>query len=143
MLGHEREGSRASVHAELPYQANAARMARRLVGGLLAECGLPDDVVHDSELVAHELTMNAYQHGEPEARGSIELVCALHERSVLVSVHDGGTAGEVAPQPFSADAPGGRGLVMVEALCTSWTVDRSLGTRVTAHLDARVPAAAG
>ncbi len=111
-------------------------MARRLVGGLLGDCELSDEVVHDTELVAHELVMNAFLHGAPEPGQTIELVCALRASGVAVSVHDGGSAGEVVAQPFSDERPSGRGLVLVDGLCESWTVDRSLGTRVTAHLAA-------
>jgi hypothetical protein len=53
---------------------------------------------------------------------------------LVISVLDQGTHGTVAAQPFTDHRTHGRGLSMVGMLSSSWAVDRSAGTRVSARL---------
>ena len=97
---------------------------------------LDAELVHDVRLVTHELVTNAVLHGSPSPQDTIEVYCALESRHLVVSVRDAGCSGEVVPREFSDERPSGRGLVMVEGLSESWSVDRSSGTTVTARLAA-------
>ena len=123
-----------SFVVRLPYRESAARAARQHVEDLLAQ------VVHrpgrdaDAALVIHELVVNALDHGEPDERHELEVSGRVDDGHLEVSVKDHGDQGLVIAWPFSPDRPRGRGLAMVAALSSSWTVDRSSGTRVTATL---------
>lgn len=125
-----------SLSAELPSDLSAALVARRLVDDLFDSCALDPEVVHDFGLVTHELVTNAVLHGSPTPGDTIALFCALEPRHLVVSVHDAGCAGDVVAREFSDERPSGRGLVLVEGLSESWSVDRSAGTTVTARLAA-------
>jgi anti-anti-sigma regulatory factor/anti-sigma regulatory factor (Ser/Thr protein kinase) len=124
------------VHAELAHALSALdtvsaprRFWRRLTASpsvagpaaratVVAACeawGL-GHVTNRAELVVTELISNAIVHAKTE----IELLVALREPFLHVSVADGSGA---APRLMSADsveAEGGRGLILVEALATKW-----------------------
>jgi two-component sensor histidine kinase len=124
-----------SFTVRLPFDVRAAARARRLVLDLVA-CQRPSrsSFAEDAALVVDELVANALQHGAPDRDGEIEVSGQLVDRSLLLSVLDNGSAGTVAAQPFADDRDHGRGLSIVDALSTSWIVDRSHGTRVTARM---------
>ena len=120
----------------LPATSDSARVARHLVRDLLARAGRPQGLVQDAELVTHELVMNGVLHGRPDPAGEIRVCCTVVPGEVCICVHDSGAAGAVEVQPPSTDSPSGRGLALVDALCSSWSVDRGDGTRVSARLSA-------
>jgi serine/threonine-protein kinase RsbW len=121
---------------QLPFDRGSARTARQLVDALLAQHAAAADMRQDAALVVHELVVNAVLHGAPVPHDGIELAGRVVLGHLEVTVRDGGHAGRVAPRPPSIDAPNGRGLAIVEAICASWTVDRSDagGTLVSARL---------
>ena len=121
-----------TVH--LPYDDRAAVMARALVAELLARFDPPQELVGDAVLVVHELVVNGLTHGSPDEHDQIEVSGGVRNGELVISVRDHGSAGSVAPQPFTDDRLGGRGLSMVAALSSSWAVDRSSGTLVSARL---------
>ena len=125
---------RDRVQVALPFELAAARTARLMVAGLLAEHGCDALLVDDCRLVVHELVVNGVRHGAPDERGEITVYCRLHELDVEISVRDGGQEGTVAVGAMDDRSASGRGLAMVESLSRTWTVDRSQGTRVTALL---------
>jgi serine/threonine-protein kinase RsbW len=119
----------------LPFDREAARTARELVDALLAQQQVRAEMRQDAALVVHELVINAVIHGAPVPDDGIEFAGRVDDSGALeVTVLDGGHSGAVAAKPPTADSPNGRGLAIVEALCASWTVDRSAGTRVSARL---------
>jgi serine/threonine-protein kinase RsbW len=118
----------------LPFRREAARTARDLVDTLLSELQARAELRQDAALVVHELVINAVLHGAPVPEVGIEFAGRVDAGDLVIVVVDGGHAGLVAAKPPSTDAPNGRGLAIVEALCVSWSVDRSTGTRVTARM---------
>ena len=126
----------ASSDQRLSYHPSAAGDARRFLTDLLAKLPLasPGNLAADSSLVVHELVLNAVTHGEPDGDGGIGLSLRVDGRELVISVHDGGSEGTVAPLPSSTSREHGRGLAMVAALSSRWSVDRSAGTTVTAWL---------
>ncbi len=122
------------MSVRLPYDPGAARTARKLVDEVLVEHGADQDLRDDAALVVHELVMNSVTHGRPDADGAIELDWRVVGKQLEVSVMDFGTGGTVAVRHPDVEDPNGRGLAIVAALCTSWAVDHSVGTRVTARL---------
>jgi anti-sigma regulatory factor (Ser/Thr protein kinase) len=123
-----------SFSARLPYDDGAAASARRLVSELLARCHPSAELVDDATLVVHELVVNGLTHGAPDDQDRIEVSGRVADGELVISVLDQGTRGTVAAQPFTDDRTHGRGLSMVGMLSSSWTVDRSAGTRVSARL---------
>ena len=129
-------GTSWSFDERLPYDSTAPGVARRLVRDLLHRSGNSSNQVVDSgELVVHELVINGLTHGLPDGHHRIDVSGKLTEDHLVISVRDAGRAGTVAALPPTEDRAGGRGLAMVAALSSSWTVDRTRGTRVSAWLE--------
>ena len=133
MTGNEHVGPSWFV-ARLAYGEAAAGTARRLVAELLRRLHQPPERIADATLVVHELVVNGLTHGAPDEWNQIEVFGRVEEQQLTISVTDQGNRGVVAAVPFTEDRLDGRGLSMVAALSSSWTVDRSSGTRVTATL---------
>jgi serine/threonine-protein kinase RsbW len=122
-----------SFTAQLPFDTRAAAHARGLVRDLLSSQVAPgSQVIADAALVLDELVSNAVKHGASDRKGKIEVAGKVEGDALVLSVLDEGSEGTVAAIPFSDDAAHGRGLSIVDALSTTWRVDRSRGTRVTA-----------
>ncbi|MGW5051467.1 ATP-binding protein [Actinokineospora sp. NPDC004072] len=97
--------------------ATSTREVRDLVRGLLADhLGV---IVDDAVLVIDELVSNALRHGH--APRTCRLALINHGRCLRVEVDD--TAPE-QPRLRTPDASGGRGLVLVDRLATTWGVQR-------------------
>lgn len=123
-----------TVSQRLEHGSGAGSEARELVLELLADHTTTDELRHDAALVAYELVANAVAHGLPDSEGKIELTCDLVDDVLTVRVHDAGLAGEVEPRPLHPEVGHGRGLAIVDALSSSWTVDRTDGTTVVARV---------
>jgi serine/threonine-protein kinase RsbW len=123
-----------SFSAQLPYDSRAAARARKLVAELLGRCHSSTELVGDATLVVHELVVNGLTHGAPDEHDRIEVTGRVGDGELVISVLDQGTRGTVAAQPFTDHRTHGRGLSMVGMLSSSWAVDRSAGTRVSARL---------
>jgi anti-sigma regulatory factor (Ser/Thr protein kinase) len=129
------EASEDAFTVRLPFERDAARTARDLVDDLLVRHSAAPEMRQDAALVVHELVINAVIHGAPvRDDDGIELSGRVEDSHLHLSVLDGGHDGRVAAKPPSLDAPNGRGLAIVEAICASWNVDRSTGTLVSATL---------
>jgi serine/threonine-protein kinase RsbW len=131
------EGS--GVTMRLDHDAGAAMLARAAVRDLLADHPTTDELRHDAALVVYELVSNAIAHGLPELDGRVSLTCEVVDDHLLVVVTDGGHNGDVAICELDVDAARGRGLAIVDALASSWSVDRSDGTVVRAVVPLRWP----
>jgi anti-anti-sigma factor len=95
--------------------ARAAVVAACETWGLGEAAGL-QQVANRAELVVTELISNAILHAKTE----IELIVALREPFLHISVADGSGAPPRLMSADSAEAVGGRGLILVEALATTW-----------------------
>jgi serine/threonine-protein kinase RsbW len=127
-----------SFSAHLTYDSSAAARARQLVSELVtrqsSEQRPSDDLIDDAALVVHELVINGLTHGAPDEHNRIEVSGRVADDELVISVVDSGHRGTVAAQPFTDDRTHGRGLSIVAMLSTSWAVDRSSGTCVSARL---------
>jgi anti-sigma regulatory factor (Ser/Thr protein kinase) len=113
------------VSMSIPFAAESAGRVREALESWLDHRGSAAQVVEDARLVATELVGNAVRHASPLGNGTV-LVRWQEEGSALVlSVCDGG--GRSRPEQAEAppDAVGGRGLVIVDALSSTWWVEHT------------------
>ena len=114
--------------------SGAGSVARDLVLDFLADQPTTDELRHNAALVAYELVANAVVHGRPDSDGTIELTCEVDDDALVVRVRDAGSRGAVEPRALEPEVGHGRGLAIVDALSSSWTVDRTDGTVVVARV---------
>lgn len=110
----------------------AARDARRFVVEVLAGWDVDDEVAERAELCTSELVTNAVIHS-----GTEPTVTLRDDGScLLVAVQDQGSHNRVRPGTSATDEVSGRGLSLVQALCSAWNVEQSTdGTLVWCELD--------
>ncbi|WP_338083876.1 ATP-binding protein [Candidatus Frankia nodulisporulans] len=103
------------ILAELPYLPSAVPQARHVLREGMRLASIPEDVGSTAELLVSELVTNAVKYGEPPLWLFIEMRPGL----IHASVSDTST---VLPQrrTADADAEGGRGLLVLDALAGSW-----------------------
>jgi anti-sigma regulatory factor (Ser/Thr protein kinase) len=124
----------STVRQRLQHDSDAGAVARELVQEFLADQTTTDELRHNAALVVYELVANAVMHGRPDGDGTIDLTCDLIDKALVVRVRDAGFHGAVEPRALKPEVGHGRGLAIVDALSSSWTVDRSDGTAVTARV---------
>jgi anti-sigma regulatory factor (Ser/Thr protein kinase) len=107
----------AEVSLDLPRAASASSIARTAVRSHFAD-HLPDDRLSDLSLLVTELVNNAVLHGE----GAIRLKLQLDGSIIRGEVIDDGGGFEREVRQEGVDEIGGRGLVLVEKLTTTWGV---------------------
>jgi anti-sigma regulatory factor (Ser/Thr protein kinase) len=126
-------GRLLSAGAAFPADASATPQARRFAVRHLTDWGLGEELVETAQLCLSELVTNAVIHTETAPKVSLR----LDEHRLLVVVQDEGGVG--VARPFGAPDPldvAGRGLTLVDALTTSWSVERGAnGTTVWFELD--------
>lgn len=113
-----------STRVVLDADASSAAVARAHVDRLMGDS--PTVEQHeDAAVVVSELVTNAVLYG----REPIWLAVEVEARSVRVQVLDSGAGYEHIAHPCFAErrAPGGRGLVIVDALARRWGVTAVAG----------------
>jgi anti-sigma regulatory factor (Ser/Thr protein kinase) len=103
---------------ELEPQASGVPCGRRRVRQWLLEWNLAS-LSETAELVASELLTNAVRASRLELYARVRLWLLSDSKNVLIVVWD------ASPQPptridAGAEAENGRGLLLVEAICTRW-----------------------
>jgi anti-sigma regulatory factor (Ser/Thr protein kinase) len=106
----------------------AISRARQLVRFALGQWGLAA-LAGDAELVTSELMTNAVQatavtgpdtpSGGFSAAATVQVRVLMYQDSIIIEVWDR-DAGTPRPQETAPDDEGGRGLMIVAALCTRW-----------------------
>ena len=97
-------------------------MARGRIGAELREAGLSATAMADAALVTSELLSNAILHARPLPDACVRISWILSATAVEIIVSDGGGATRPRAARPSLSAIGGRGLGIVEHLCSSWGV---------------------
>lgn len=109
----------------LPCAVPSARAYTRVV---LAEWGLKR-VAEDAEIAVCELTANAVTHGSAFAGGRddgspvVYLCLAACAAWLIVDVWDGSPLAPVMRRDVPDEFEGGRGLLLVDAVCETWQWD--------------------
>ncbi|MDH6139491.1 MULTISPECIES: ATP-binding protein [Kitasatospora] len=112
--------------AVAPADLAALAPLRARLREALADWGLAE-LADTAELLASELVTNALLHTGTGAR----LAAAVtSENRLRIEVSDGGT-GLPRPRAADADATGGRGLLLVDALADDWGVRLRASGKVT------------
>ncbi|MCL8027171.1 ATP-binding protein [Nocardioides bruguierae] len=109
-------------------------VARHHLRAALADAGVGDPVAYDAQLVLTELVSNAVEHGHPDASGEIEVGWTIDPDRIVIDVRDAGPAPRIHPGRPTPDSTRGRGLLIVEDICSSWHVETDHGTRIVAEL---------
>ncbi len=103
--------------------AEAVPATRRFVSGVLARWH-EDALVPDANVIVSELASNAVLHAHSPFRVSIDRSVGM----VCISIQD--VAADLAQQQPESIEPGGRGMVIVEALSRRWGCDTLPGGKV-------------
>ena len=121
----------------LPWAPSSVATARGQLSADLREAGLVADAIGDAALVLSELLSNSIRHARPLPGALVQVSWALSNRSLVVSVRDGGSRTRPRASHPSPSALGGRGLAIVECLASAWGVqDSTAGVTVWAMLPA-------
>lgn len=107
----------AQTDAQYDPIADSVGAARRWAAKWLAGQGIPDTVIDDVALCLSEVLTNAVRHQRGSA--ALHVRVAVLEHSVRFSVRDGNSAHPVPRSP-AYDDENGRGLVILDALSSSW-----------------------
>lgn len=121
----------------LPCTPSSVAVARGRISSDLHNAGIFATAVCDAALVLSELLSNAILHARPLPGAQVQVAWVVGAESVEVTVSDGGSATRPRASRPSLSSIGGRGLGIVDHLCSSWGVradDR--GTTVWAVLPA-------
>jgi anti-sigma regulatory factor (Ser/Thr protein kinase) len=128
---------RAASVVLLPCVPSSVAVARGRIATELRAAGLFPAAVADAALVTSELLSNAILHARPLPEACIRVSWILTATTVEVIVSDGGSATRPRASRPSLSSIDGRGLGIVEHLCTSWGVRADeRGTTVWAVLPA-------
>ena len=106
-----------AVRRTLPLDPASASAARRFVTDVLEQWGHPE-LEHQVALMTSELVTNSVLH----TSGELELAMFRDVDRVRVEVVDRSDRLPAVQSP-DADAPGGRGLLIIEALSQAWGVE--------------------
>ena len=129
--------------ARMPFTMDDLGAQRRRLVRELEQHRLSPSTAYDAAVVLGELLSNALRHGAPLQDGGLTVTWGAWDGIVHLEVTDGGGASLPAIASAATEAAvGGHGLVIVDALSSSWGI-RSEADSVTvwADLPAQVSAA--
>ena len=142
--GGAHEEVRAASVVLLPCVPSSVAVARGRIGAELGQAGLSAAAVADAALVTSELLSNAILHARPLPDACVRVSWILSATAVEIIVRDGGSATRPRASRPSLSSIGGRGLGIVEHLCSSWGVRADeRGTTVWAVVPASRDGSAG
>ena len=121
------------LHRQMAREPQAAGAARHELALLLGELDRAEFEV--IALLVSELIANSVQHAGPLAGGLLALDVSITDRSLQVTVTDGGS-GFAPALPANDETVDGRwGLRLVDLLADRWGIESDSGTAVWFELD--------
>jgi len=109
----------------LPPEPIAPGIARRRIAGL--GFAVPDDVVHDVQLVVSELVTNAVKHAGLGSGENVELDVRTRPGCVEVMVHYTEHRRFELTSPLEPPEASGWGLFLVDQIASRWSVIETRG----------------
>lgn len=103
----------------LPLTPSSTGRARALLRAQLGQWRIEDEAIATAELLLSELVTNAVNHTNTPPPGGIEVRITRRQGLLRLEVTDGGSRPPEL-RPAAVDDQGGRGLMLVSALGTSW-----------------------
>jgi DNA-binding NarL/FixJ family response regulator len=117
--------SHVNEAARFEADVSSVPLARDFVRRWLQERGA-EHVFDEASLIVTELATNAVLHAD----SPYEVRLSRNDGVIRIEVADG-DAGTPEPQPFSAIAESGRGIVIVSAISASWGIEAQPDGKVT------------
>jgi anti-sigma regulatory factor (Ser/Thr protein kinase) len=108
----------------VPHSPVSAALARQRLCSLLSAQNVPDEQVEDVALLVSELVGNAVRHAEGLPSGGLHVDWEIRPGVIEVAVTDGGGRSLPRAREAGVEAPGGRGLAIVDAIASDWGVRR-------------------
>jgi GAF domain-containing protein/anti-sigma regulatory factor (Ser/Thr protein kinase) len=102
----------------LPADAGSARAARRFLAGVLSSWRMPEMLEGDAALLLSELATNAILH----AKSPFTVIVRWDGQHLRVEVGDGSRSEPRMRLRKVEDAPGGRGLMLIDTMSSSWGI---------------------
>ena len=122
----------------LPPHPSSPRAARRFLAALLASWRMPEMLEGDAALLLSELATNSVLH----ARSPFTVIVRYNGTHLTIEVGDGSQAQPRLGLRDVRDAPGGRGLLLIDTIAERWgMMPTTRGKRVWFEL--QVPPARG
>ena len=112
--------------ARVAFTVESLPQARRRLLAELTDHHVDEEAGYDAALVLAELVSNALRHGSPLGDGGLRLTWGCWDDHLHVHVTDGGAQTRPLMRNAPSSATSGRGLSIVEAVSTSWGVDRKV-----------------
>jgi anti-sigma regulatory factor (Ser/Thr protein kinase) len=109
----------------LPPEPTAPRIARHRIAAL--QPVVPDDVVHDVQMVVSELVTNAVVHAGLGLGDHVELDLHTRPGGVEVMLHYPGHRGFELTLPLVPGGSSGLGLFLVDQIASRWSVIETRG----------------
>lgn len=112
------------TQASFPSDPACVRAARHFARDALGGERVTADQRATAELIVSELATNAVRHAATAFTVDVD----VEGDTIRIAVTDGGP-GTPEPAAPAADAPGGRGLIIVGHMADRWGVDRQPGSK--------------
>jgi anti-sigma regulatory factor (Ser/Thr protein kinase) len=122
----------APITLRLPFAASSVSVARQRLQAWMRENGGSKEATEDARVVISELVGNSVRHARPLSDGDILVSWTMADRTVEVSVTDGGSGTRPRKVHAPTTALAGRGMAIVQALARDWWTERT-GSRSTVH----------
>jgi PAS domain S-box-containing protein len=114
----ERPGPPREARIVLPPDPSSPRAARRFLAALLTSWRMPEMLEGDAALLLSELATNAVLH----ARSPFTVIARFDGSHLVLEVGDGSQAQPRVGIRDRSDAPGGRGLMLIDSISSRWGI---------------------
>ena len=125
------------VHLRFPAKPEYLLLARLALSGVARELPVDDELLADLKLALTEACGNAVRHGYADGAGDVDVVFAVNDERIELTVEDRGDGIRVAETPDvrslvgAGQAEGGMGMSIIRAIVDELDVDSGVDGRGT------------